>query len=161
MQQSKAHARKGKASGSNSRRRLESPHSGLPRGTYSSRAVNGHSIRQKILAGSANSVAETLIRGLFVRPEHKSATSVATRDILVRFAVKRHRFHRKRYACRQSGRKQEKSSWILSEGTGCKARYVKVEVNSMPVFAKVDRGAEVCVLPAKFPGIPTKLDKVQ
>ncbi|XP_070381681.1 uncharacterized protein [Dermacentor albipictus] len=45
------------------------------------------------------------------------------------------------------------------EAPRAKARYVQVLLNSVPVFAKVDSGAEVSVVPASFPGLPTSLEK--
>ncbi|XP_070389613.1 uncharacterized protein [Dermacentor albipictus] len=39
-----------------------------------------------------------------------------------------------------------------------KARYVQVLINSVPILANVDSGAEVSVLPSTFPGLPTHLD---
>ncbi|XP_070377458.1 uncharacterized protein [Dermacentor albipictus] len=58
--------------------------------------------------------------------------------------------------------------WAVEHGTGetfvgaidaaGKARYVQVLINSVPILAKVDSGAEVSVLPSTFPGLPTHLD---
>ncbi|XP_077541019.1 uncharacterized protein LOC144153245 [Haemaphysalis longicornis] len=39
------------------------------------------------------------------------------------------------------------------------ARYVQLLDNAVPVFAKVDSGEEVSVIPASFPGLPTSLEK--
>ncbi|KAL3212148.1 hypothetical protein MRX96_000789 [Rhipicephalus microplus] len=45
----------------------------------------------------------------------------------------------------------------IVEAPGAKARYVEVLVKAVPVFAKVDSGAEVSVTRASFPGRPTSL----
>ncbi|XP_042146534.1 uncharacterized protein LOC121835999 [Ixodes scapularis] len=39
-----------------------------------------------------------------------------------------------------------------------KARYVQITLNSVPVFAKVDSGAEATLVPSTFPGIPFRLE---
>lgn len=44
-------------------------------------------------------------------------------------------------------------------GAGSNARFIQVFINETPVFAKVDSGAEVSVVPSTFPGLPSRLQK--
>ncbi|CAN7940267.1 unnamed protein product, partial [Ixodes pacificus] len=39
-----------------------------------------------------------------------------------------------------------------------KARYVQITLNSVPVFAKIDSGAEATLVPSTFPGMPPRLE---
>ncbi|XP_075726431.1 uncharacterized protein LOC142768344 [Rhipicephalus microplus] len=55
----------------------------------------------------------------------------------------------------------EKGAYFLGavNGEHSNSRYAQVIINGTPVFAKLDSGAEVSVVPSTFPGLPTKLDK--
>lgn len=55
----------------------------------------------------------------------------------------------------------EKGAYFVGavNGEHSNSRYAQVIINGTPVFAKLDSGAEVSVVPSTFPGLPTKLDK--
>ncbi|KAL3202166.1 hypothetical protein MRX96_012138 [Rhipicephalus microplus] len=55
----------------------------------------------------------------------------------------------------------EKGAYFVGavNGEHSNSRYAQVIINGTPVFAKLDSGAKVSVVPSTFPGLPTKLDK--
>ncbi|KAL3181310.1 hypothetical protein MRX96_008806 [Rhipicephalus microplus] len=55
----------------------------------------------------------------------------------------------------------EKGAYFVGavNGEHSNSRYAQVIINSTSVFAKLDSGAEVSVVPSTFPRLPTKLDQ--
>lgn len=113
-----------------------------------------------IRRGPVRPVEGTSTHGQPVQRERPSASAAATEAISARFAEpERGKPQKVRgvalkekpvYLCKQP-----------ADTSAAKARYVQITVNGVPVFAKVDSGAEESVVPCTFPGIPPKLDRVE